>query len=72
MKRQRNNRKHPKSLVEFVMEAIEEAAPGRGAEIYWLGFRRFYQYVEAQQRAAAERELAGTAPRPEEWTIGGN
>jgi hypothetical protein len=52
------------------MEAIDEVAPGRGAEIYWLAFRRFNEYVQHQQRAEAEAALARTAPCPEEWTVG--
>ena len=50
------------------METIDEVAPRRGLEIYWLALRRFSDYVEAKRRAEAEKELAGTAPRPEEWT----
>jgi hypothetical protein len=60
---------HPKSLVEFIMEAIDEVAPGRGAEIYWLAFRRFNEYVEQRQRPEAETELARAGPLPEEWTV---
>jgi hypothetical protein len=59
-----------RSLVQFIMEAIDEVAPGRGAEIYWLAFRHFEDYVAANRRAETDKELAGTAPRPEEWTIG--
>jgi hypothetical protein len=53
----RSARKQPKSLVECIVEAIDEAVPGRGAEIYRRGFQHFYGDVEARRRTAAEREL---------------
>jgi len=34
-------RHHPKSLITFIIEAIDEVAPGRGVETYWLAFPRF-------------------------------
>jgi hypothetical protein len=66
MKRRKD---HPKSLVESIMEAIDEAVPGRGAEIYWLAFHRYEECVAREKLLAAEKQLAGTAPRPEEWTV---
>jgi hypothetical protein len=68
-------RQHPKSLVNFIMEAIDEVAPGRGVETYRLAFRRFNELVEHERRSAAGKELArialrsdaepGDAPEPE-------
>ena len=52
----------PKSLVEFIMEAINEVAPGRGREIYHLGFNRWCDYTAAQKREADERELVKAMP----------
>jgi hypothetical protein len=63
------SRNHPKSLVHFIMAAIDEVVPGRGAEIYWQAFNRFNEYSALRRQAEAERELAQTAPRPEEWTV---
>jgi hypothetical protein len=60
---------HPKSLVNFIIEAIDEVSPGRGVDTYWLAFRRFTEYVEQKHRAEAEKELARIAPPREEWTV---
>ena len=39
----------PKSLVEFIIEAIDEVAPGRGREVYMTGFEHYS--VDAAERA---------------------
>jgi hypothetical protein len=70
----RSDRTHPKSLVEFIIESIEEVAPGRGREIYFQAFERFEAYSAArvirERRCALERQLKGQPPPPEEeWTI---
>jgi hypothetical protein len=54
----------PKSFSEFIMEAIDEVAPGRGAGIYWLAFRRFNEDGARRKQAEAEKDLASVAPRP--------
>ena len=49
----------PKSLHEFLIEAINEVAPGRGREIYWRGFLRYENRVAKEHRDASLRHRAG-------------
>jgi len=50
----KGDKTHPLSLAEFIIAAIEEAAPGvDGREVYMRGFRRFTEYCEQQARRAA-------------------
>ena len=70
----RSTRTHPKSLVSFIVEAIDEVAPGQGERVYWLAFERFQADVANRQQKEAARELRqamrGQAPAPEEeWTV---
>lgn len=60
----------PKSWVEFIIEAIEEAVPGRGKEIFSLAWNRWQDYTAERARAEAERELKKAMPpsAEEEWT----
>ena len=68
--RTRGSKAHPQSLVDFIMAAIDEVAPGRGREIYWNGWCRFSEALEREQRKRAEQQLAHIAPPPEEeWTL---
>ena len=46
--RKRSDRTHPKSLFDFIVEAIEEVAPGCGRETYYRAFRRFEAYAAAR------------------------
>ena len=49
-KRKGNDRTRPKNLVQFIVEAIEEVAPGRGREIYECALQRFDAYTAARSR----------------------
>jgi hypothetical protein len=58
----------PKPFVAFIIEAIDEVAPGRGAETYWRAFHRMEKYAAARRQADAEREARCGGAHPEQWT----
>jgi hypothetical protein len=41
MARPRVDKTHPKSFVAFIVEAINEVAPGHGGRVYSLALQRF-------------------------------
>jgi hypothetical protein len=59
----RIDKTHPKSFVAFIVEAIDEVAPGQGERVYWLAFERFQESVAREQREAAARTLRSTVQR---------
>jgi hypothetical protein len=70
MTRARVDKTHPKSLVAFIMEAIDEVATGQGERVYWLAFERYQECVAREKREAAAKELRASMLRKEEqWTV---
>jgi hypothetical protein len=68
--RPRIDKTHPKPFFVFIMEAIDEVAPGQGDRVYWLAFERYQEAWAREKRDAAAKELRaaiqGKRPPPEE------
>ncbi len=58
----------PKSLMEFICAAIDEALPSTaevtGRDLYMRGFERWQEANWEKQRKQARRELEASAPPP--------
>ena len=71
MKRSIPDKTHPPSLSDFIIAAIEEAAPAlNGSEIYMRGFQRFTDYCANRHREANAAQIGKYPPPPPQRTIG--
>jgi hypothetical protein len=68
----RATRKHPKPFCRFIIEAIDEVAPGQGEAIYWRAFDPAHEYMGERQAAEAAQEVRRLLKRDRknEWKVG--
>jgi len=63
----RGDKSHKLSLAEFIIAAIEEAAPEvDGREVYMRGFNRFTEYCALQARKPVGLPTRPSIRRPRE------
>jgi hypothetical protein len=63
-RRNGHDRTYPTSLVECIIAAINEVAPGQGAQVYWRAFEWFEQITNDRRLSDMARQLSLPLPLP--------
>jgi hypothetical protein len=57
----------PLSLIQFLIQAIDEVAPGEGRNTYWRALRRYENYTQQRQHEQTRRSLQVPQETPHEF-----